>query len=128
MPTSLLPEVDYVHGGAKWMGLDTRKASGGYFRTGDEISIMVPCGPALHRRRADLLALPPSCAGCGRIVNITAKRGADGSVAIQFGGCDGKILNCPPVEKGWNYMVRLYRPRAAILNGTWKFPEAQPVN
>ena len=25
-------------------------------------------------------------------------------------------------------MVRLYRPRAEILNGKWKFPEAQPVN
>jgi hypothetical protein len=24
-------------------------------------------------------------------------------------------------------MVRLYRPRVEILNGTWKFPEAQPV-
>jgi hypothetical protein len=22
---------------------------------------------------------------------------------------------------GWNYMVRLYRPRAEILNGTWDF-------
>jgi hypothetical protein len=29
---------------------------------------------------------------------------------------------------GWNYMVRLYRPRSEILNGTWKFPEAQPIN
>jgi hypothetical protein len=29
---------------------------------------------------------------------------------------------------GWNYMVRLYRPRTEILNGTWKFPEAQAVN
>jgi len=28
---------------------------------------------------------------------------------------------------GWNYMARLYRPRAEVLNGTWKFPEAQPV-
>jgi hypothetical protein len=28
----------------------------------------------------------------------------------------------------WNYMVRLYLPRAEILNGSWKFPEAQPVN
>jgi hypothetical protein len=27
---------------------------------------------------------------------------------------------------GWNYMVRLDRPRAEILNGTWKFPEAKP--
>jgi hypothetical protein len=23
-------------------------------------------------------------------------------------------------------MVRLYRPRKQILDGTWKFPEAQP--
>jgi hypothetical protein len=60
--------------------------------------------------------------------NITAKKGDDGSVAVQFGGCDGKIPNCLPITKGWNYMVRLYRPRSEILNGTWKFPEARPVN
>jgi hypothetical protein len=28
---------------------------------------------------------------------------------------------------GWNYTVRQYRPRKAILDGTWKFPEAEPV-
>ena len=56
------------------------------------------------------------------------RRSADGSIAIQFGGCDGKIPNCLPIVKGWNYTVRLYRPRAEILNGTWKFPEAQPMN
>ena len=59
--------------------------------------------------------------------NITAKKSGDGSVAIQFGGCDGKTPNCLPITKGWNYMVRLYRPRKEILDGTWKFPEAQPV-
>jgi hypothetical protein len=58
--------------------------------------------------------------------NLTAKKSADGSVAVQFGGCDGKIPNCLPTVPGWNYMVRLYRPRVEILNGTWKFPEAQP--
>jgi hypothetical protein len=58
--------------------------------------------------------------------NLTAKKGADGSVAVQFGGCDGKIDNCLPIMNGWNYMVRLYRPRKEILDGTWKFPEAQP--
>ena len=60
--------------------------------------------------------------------DITAKKAADGSVAVQFGGCDGKILNCLPTMRGWNYMVRLFRPRAQVLNGTWKFPEAQRVN
>ena len=60
--------------------------------------------------------------------NITAKKSDDGSVTIQFGGCDGTVLNCLPIMSGWNYMVRLYRPRPEIVNGTWKFPEAQPVS
>jgi hypothetical protein len=59
--------------------------------------------------------------------NITARKETDGAVAIQFGGCDGRIQNCLPITKGWNYTVRLYRPRAEILNGTWKFPQPQPV-
>jgi hypothetical protein len=60
--------------------------------------------------------------------NLTAKRSDDGSIAIQFGGCDGKIPNCLPITKGWNYTVRLYRPKPEILNGKWKFPEPQPVS
>src|SRR5207245_6106615 len=39
-----------------------------------------------------------------------------------------KIDNCLPTMPGWNYMVRLYRPRAEILNGTWTFPEAQAAS
>ena len=59
--------------------------------------------------------------------NITAKKNPDASVTVQFGGCDGKVANCLPTLPGWNYMVRLYRPRAEILNGKWKLPEAQPA-
>jgi hypothetical protein len=60
--------------------------------------------------------------------NITAKKSTDGSVAVQFGGCDGKTPNCLPTVPGWNYMVRLYRPRAEILDGKCTFPEARPAN
>lgn len=60
--------------------------------------------------------------------NITAKRDADGSVTVQFGGCDGSVLNCLPIMPGWNYMVRLYRPRAEILTGNWSFPEAVAIS
>jgi hypothetical protein len=60
--------------------------------------------------------------------DITAKKDSDGGVTIQFGGCDGKIPNCLPIMEGWNYTVRMYRPRAEILNGKWKFPQAQPVS
>nr|WP_236961004.1 DUF1254 domain-containing protein [Methylobacterium durans] len=60
--------------------------------------------------------------------NLTAKKGEDGFVDVRFGGCDGKVPNCLPIMPGWNYMVRLYRPRAEVLGGSWSFPEAQPVN
>jgi hypothetical protein len=60
--------------------------------------------------------------------NLTAKKSDAGAIAIQFGGCDGKIQNCLPITKGWNYTVRLYRPRPEILNGKWKFPEPQPAS
>lgn len=60
--------------------------------------------------------------------NLTSKRASDGSVTVQFGGCDGQVPNCLPVMKGWNYTVRLYRPRAEILSGKWKFPPAELLN
>lgn len=60
--------------------------------------------------------------------NITGKKDSDGAVTIQFGGCDGKTPNCLPIMPGWNYLVRLYRPRPEVLNGTFKFPEAQRVS
>lgn len=60
--------------------------------------------------------------------NVTAKKGKDGSYTIQFGGCDGKVPNCLPIVAGWNYTVRLYRPRSEILDGSWQFPKAEPVS
>ena len=51
------------------------------------------------------------------INSITGKKGPDGSTAVQFGACDGKIPNCIPIVNGWNYTVRLYRPRPEILSG-----------
>jgi len=60
--------------------------------------------------------------------NLTSVKSADGSTVVQFGGCDGKIPNCLPIMKGWNYTVRLYRPRQEILSGKWKFPEPKLVS
>jgi len=59
--------------------------------------------------------------------NLTAQKNTDGSITVQFGGCDGKAPNCLPIMPGWNYMVRLYRPRREIVNGAWHFPYAQPA-
>jgi hypothetical protein len=60
--------------------------------------------------------------------NITAKPDANGSVTVQFGGCDGKIPNCLPITKGWKYIARIYRPRAEILDGKWKFTTDRTIS
>ncbi len=53
--------------------------------------------------------------------SVTAKRNPDGSATIHFGG-DPEQDNFLPIVPGWNYVVRMYRPRQEILDGTWKFP------
>lgn len=59
--------------------------------------------------------------------NVTAKRDADGSVTIHFGDCGEGTPNCLPITPGWNYLVRLYRPRPEILDSTWTFPAAELI-
>ncbi len=59
--------------------------------------------------------------------NLTVQRNSEGLAEIQFGGCDGRVPNCLPIMPGWNYTVRLYRPRTEILNGSWKLPDAVPL-
>jgi hypothetical protein len=59
--------------------------------------------------------------------SITARKSHDGSVTVQFGGCNGKTPNCLEIMPGWNYLVRLYRPRPELTGGRWVFPEAHPV-
>ena len=61
------------------------------------------------------------------INNVTGKPNPDGSYTIQFGGCTKDTQNCLFTPAGWNYAARQYRPRKEIIDGTWVFPEAQPV-
>lgn len=53
--------------------------------------------------------------------NITAEPNDDGSFTIHFGG-DPKAKNFLPLYDGWNYTVRMYEPKRAIIDGDWTFP------
>lgn len=59
--------------------------------------------------------------------NTSAAKNADGSITVHFGG-DPKQPNFIPITEGWNYVVRLYRPRKELINGTWVFPVYSIVN
>ncbi|MDG1475069.1 MAG: DUF1214 domain-containing protein [Porticoccaceae bacterium] len=51
----------------------------------------------------------------------SAKKNIDGSITLHFGG-DPLSTNYMPITEGWNYVVRMYRPRAELLDGRWIFP------
>lgn len=65
--------------------------------------------------------------GAYSLNDVTAKKNNDGTVTVQFGGCDGSAPNCLPIPHGWNAMLRLYRPRPEVLSGRWTFPELQAM-
>jgi hypothetical protein len=67
----------------------------------------------------------PNERGAYSVNNITAATNDDGSVTIHFGGRDDGRPNWIPITSGWNYTVRLYRPRPALLDGSWTFPSIE---
>lgn len=69
----------------------------------------------------------PNDRGAYSVNNLTAAPDEDGSVTIHFGGGADDRPNCLPITEGWNYTVRLYRPRSEIRDGSWTFPAAGPV-
>lgn len=64
----------------------------------------------------------PNDSGAYSVNNITGVRNDDGSVTVRFGGDGDPQRNSLPITEGWNYLVRLYRPREEILTGSWSFP------
>ncbi len=69
----------------------------------------------------------PNEFGAYNVNSVTGERNRDGSMTVHFGECGDERVNCLPIMEGWNYTVRLYRPEAEILDGSWAFPAAEPV-
>ena len=59
--------------------------------------------------------------GVYSVNSITGVPNDDGSLTVHLGG-DADQANHIPLPEGWNYIVRLYRPRPEVLDGTWTFP------
>jgi hypothetical protein len=64
----------------------------------------------------------PNESGAYSVNDITAAHNPDGTITVRFGGDGDPTRNSLPITEGWNYLVRLYRPRPEILSGQWTFP------
>jgi len=65
--------------------------------------------------------------GAYSVNNISGVKNDDGSLTVNLGG-DGDQPNSVPLPEGWNYTVRMYRPRPEVLDGTWTFPSFERVD
>lgn len=60
--------------------------------------------------------------------SVTARPEPDGTVSIDLSPTDDGYRNHLYVMDGWNYAIRLYRPRPEVLDGTWVAPRPHPVD
>ena len=70
----------------------------------------------------------PNARNAYNVNSVTGIRNDDSSMTVHLGACEADRVNCLPIMEGWNYTVRMYRPGAEVLDGSWTFPAAQPVN
>ena len=68
----------------------------------------------------------PNPAGAYSVNSVTAEPEPDGSVVLHLSPQAG-ARNHIHVMDGWNYVLRLYRPRPEVLDGTWQAPTPQPA-
>lgn len=56
--------------------------------------------------------------------SVTGVPDPDGAITVRFTppGEAGEP-NSIPLPEGWNYLVRFYRPRAALADGSWSLPD-----
>ncbi|WES63652.1 DUF1254 domain-containing protein [Microbacter sp. GSS18] len=67
-------------------------------------------------------------AGRYTVNSVTGIPDPDGAVTVRFTADTGtSVPNAIPVPEGWNVVVRFYRPRNALTDGSWTLPDIEPV-
>jgi len=57
--------------------------------------------------------------------DVTAVPDEDGTVTLNLSPDGDGLANHIYIMDGWNYIFRIYRPREAVLDGTWTAPEPE---
>lgn len=103
---------------ATYLGVEPRLPAGHYSLTVDKVPVRAFCSVSVYNaagffEKNDLDRYS--------VNSVTATANPDASVTVNFGG-DPDLPNQIPIMDGWNYVVRLYQPERAILDGSWTFP------
>ena len=104
---------------ASYIGVDPRLPVGQYELTVGDVPVDGFWSISVYNAQG---YFEPNDRDAYTVNNITAEKNADGSTTVRFGDYPPETPNAIPITDGWNYLVRLYRPRPEITDGAWTFP------
>ncbi len=103
---------------AAYIGVDPKLPAGSYEMTVRDVPVGAFWSISVYN--ADGF-FEPNDAGSYSVNSVTGVRNDDGSLTVRFGDHPDGVPNVIPITEGWNYLVRLYRPREEIRDGSWQF-------
>jgi len=110
---------------ATYVGVDPKVPVGDYELVFADVPVDAFWSVSVYNARG---FFEPNTKDLYSVNSVTGRRNDDGSTTVRFVASaegDGPP-NAIVTPEGWNYLIRLYRPRAEILDGSWAPPTLMP--
>lgn len=106
---------------AAYVGVDPRVPPGDYELVFTEVPVDAFWSVSVYNARG---FFEPNEKSLYTVNSVTGQSNDDGSVTVRFvGSAEGQTpVNAIVTPTGWNYLIRLYRPRDEIIEGRWSPP------
>ncbi|MBV8179093.1 MAG: DUF1214 domain-containing protein [Mycobacterium sp.] len=110
---------------AAYVGVDPKLPPGDYELVFKDVPVDAFWSVSVYNARG---FFEPNEKNLYTVNSVTGKADADGSITVRFvASAHGDTPpNAIVTPEGWNYLIRLYRPRPEILNGQWAPPALTP--
>jgi hypothetical protein len=106
---------------ATYIGVDPQVSVGDYELVFKDVPVEAFWSVSVYNARG---FFEPNSKDLYSVNSVTGDRNHDGSITVRFvASADGETPpNAIVTPAGWNYLIRFYRPRAEILDGSWTPP------
>jgi hypothetical protein len=106
---------------ATYIGVDPQVLVGEYELVFKDVPVEAFWSVSVYNARG---FFEPNSKDLYSVNSVTGDRNHDGSITVRFvASADGETPpNAIVTPAGWNYLIRFYRPRAEILDGSWTPP------
>ncbi|MGN8553236.1 UNVERIFIED_CONTAM: DUF1214 domain-containing protein [Microbacterium sp. SLM126] len=106
---------------ASYVGVDPQQPVGFYDLTMQDVPVDAFWSVSVYNAAG---YFEPNAENRYTVNSVTGVRDEDGTITVHFTPAgEATLPNSIPVPEGWNYLVRLYRPRPEFLDGSWQVPD-----